>query len=193
MPRRAVRSGPRQNRLKALSHPLRAKILRILSEREASPKELAREVGTSLGNASYHAKYLVELDCAELVREEKVRGAMEHFYRATERSLIGTGEWDEMNRAEALSHLAETMELFLEDFLASEKAKIVGHDREFHLTRTPMTVDQEGLGEILEIFEQTRLKVAEVERRSAERSGGGRGESIRVSSLQGLIKMPPRR
>jgi Helix-turn-helix domain len=39
-----------------LSHPLRARILQRLNERGvASPKELARALGESVGNVSYHA------------------------------------------------------------------------------------------------------------------------------------------
>lgn len=82
-----------ENRSRARSHPLRAAILRILAERTASPAEMARELGEELSNVSYHAKQLVQLECAELVGMRQARGAVEHFYRATERHLIDTEEW----------------------------------------------------------------------------------------------------
>ncbi len=40
---------------------------------------------------------LEELQCAELVSTRAVRGAVEHFYRATERHLIDTDEWDQLD------------------------------------------------------------------------------------------------
>ena len=82
-----------ENRIKAMSHPLRAAVLRILSERAASPAEMARELGAELSNVSYHAKQLVRFECAELVDIQVARGALEHFYRATERPLIDIEEW----------------------------------------------------------------------------------------------------
>jgi len=81
-----------ENRIRAISHPLRAAILRILAERTASPAEMARELGEELSNVSYHAKQLVQLECAELVGMRQARGAVEHFYRATERHLIDSEE-----------------------------------------------------------------------------------------------------
>ncbi len=183
----------RQNRLIALSNPLRAEILRILVERPASPVEMARELGVPTPNVSHHAKRLVELDCAELVAEEKVQGAMKHIYRATERVLIDTAEWDEMHPVEAQSFNAVSMQAMVDDFVAAERAQTVGRDRDFHLSRTPMSLDQEGLEEALDICECARLAMAEVERRSAERAGEAEAPSFRVSSIFGLFKIPPPR
>jgi DNA-binding transcriptional ArsR family regulator len=104
-----------ENRIKAMGHPLRAEILHILSERTASPAEMARELGAELSNVSYHAKQLVAFECAELVDIQVVRGALEHFYRATERPLIDLEEWltlDEQGLREALAaHERTRMEI----------------------------------------------------------------------------------
>jgi DNA-binding transcriptional ArsR family regulator len=170
---------------------LRAEILRILVERPASPVEMARELGVSTPNVSHHAKRLVELDCAELVKEEKVQGAMKHTYRATERVLVETGEWDEMTPIEAQSFLAVSMQAVIDDFVASEREQTVAGDADFHLSRTPMVLDQRGLEEGLEIYEAARLAMGEVERRSAERRAADEEPACRVSSVFGLFKIPP--
>jgi DNA-binding transcriptional ArsR family regulator len=175
----------------ALADPLRAEMLRILAERPASPVEMARELGVPTPNVSHHAKRLVELDCAELVEEEKVQGAMKHIYRATDRVLVETEEWDEMHPAEARGFLAVSMQAVIDDFVASEREQTVAGDRDFHLSRTPMVLDQQGLEEGLEIYEAARLAMAEVERRSAERRQGEEEPSFRVSSVFGLFKVPP--
>jgi len=187
----AGRRAARQKRLIALADPLRAEMLRILVERPASPVEMARELGVPTPNVSHHAKRLVELDCAELVEEEKVQGAMKHIYRATDRVLVETGEWDEMHPAEARGFLAVSMQAVIDDFVASEREQTVAGDRDFHLSRTPMVLDQQGLEEGLEIYEAARLAMAEVERRSAERRQGEEGGGFRVSSVFGLFKVPP--
>ncbi|MBX5468759.1 MAG: helix-turn-helix transcriptional regulator [Thermoleophilaceae bacterium] len=68
---------------KALAHPLRAEILAILQRREASPTEIAQEIGAPLGNVAYHVRQLVSFGLLELVRETPRRGALEHHYRAS--------------------------------------------------------------------------------------------------------------
>lgn len=111
MSARAERRRASENRIKAMSHPTRAAILRILTERTASPAEMARELGEELSNVSYHAKQLVKFECAELVETRVVRGALEHFYRATEQPLIETEAWlalDEEGMHEVLAVHART-------------------------------------------------------------------------------------
>ena len=91
---------------KALAHPLRARILQRLGERVASPGDLAVELGAPLGVLSYHVRMLRDYDCVELVRTEPRRGALQHFYRATQRlyfdeslKIIGRKPWLEDNGA----------------------------------------------------------------------------------------------
>jgi DNA-binding transcriptional ArsR family regulator len=72
-----------QRLIKALGHPVRLRVLDILNARVASPSELAKELEEPLGNVAYHVKILEETGSIELVRTAPVRGALEHFYRAT--------------------------------------------------------------------------------------------------------------
>lgn len=179
-----------ENRIKAMSHPLRASILRILADRTASPAEMARELDEELSNVSYHTKQLVGFECAELVSTRPVRGALEHFYRATERHLIDTEEWEELDPVIAEDLVCEFMQKILDDFVASAKARLVGGDKDFHLTRTPLVYDEEGLQEALEVHEKARLELLEVEARSAARMVESGEVGTNVSSSQALFKMP---
>jgi DNA-binding transcriptional ArsR family regulator len=135
-----------ENRIKAMSHPLRAAVLRILSERTASPAEMARELGAELSNVSYHAKQLVAFECAELVDIRVVRGALEHFYRATELPLIDIEEW--------------------------------------------LNLDAQGLQEVLEAHQRTRLEILEIEARSAARLVQSGETGISTSSSQACYRLP---
>lgn len=183
-----------ENRIKAMSHPLRAAVLRILADRTASPAEMARELDEELSNVSYHTKQLVGFECAELVSTRPVRGALEHFYRATERHLIDTEEWEELDPVIAEDLVCEFMQKILDDFVASARAGIIGSDEHFHLTRTPLVLDEQGLEEAMEAHERARLEVLEIEARSAERLLNSEAQGIHVSSDQGCFKMPdPRR
>jgi DNA-binding transcriptional ArsR family regulator len=179
-----------QNRIKAMNHPVRAAVLSILAERISSPAEMARELDEDLSNVSYHTKQLVELECAELVSTRPVRGALEHFYRATERSLIDREDWDELDpmMAESLTH--EMMQKLLDDFVISARAKLVGSDADFHLGRTPLVLDHEGLKEALEAHEQMHQEMMDIASRSADRMVESGEKGINVSSSQACFKMP---
>lgn len=181
-----------ENRIKAMSHPLRAAILRTLTERTASPAEMARELDEELSNVSYHTKQLVEFECAELVSTRPVRGALEHFYRATERHLIDTEEWEELDPVVAEDLVCEFMQKILDDFVASARAGIVGGDQNFHLTRTLMVLDEQGMQEALEIHERARLEIAEIQARSAERMVDSGDKGTSVSTSQGCFALPER-
>lgn len=71
--------------VKALGHPTRVRILRVLRDRElASPVELSAELGVTLGTIGYHVRRLESLGFIELARRTQRRGAVEHHYRACE-------------------------------------------------------------------------------------------------------------
>jgi DNA-binding transcriptional ArsR family regulator len=176
--------------MKAMSHPLRAAILRILNERTASPAELARELDDHLHNVSYHTKRLEQLGCVELVKERHVRGAVEHFYRATTRHLVDSSDWEALDPVIKEDLTGECMQTVLDDFVVSARAKLVGADKEFWLTRTPLVLDEEGMREALEIHERAFGEVQEVEARSAERLLKAKAEGHPFSSSQALFKMP---
>jgi DNA-binding transcriptional ArsR family regulator len=72
----------------ALAHPLRAQLLELLADREASPVELAPEVNAPLTHVSYHVRQLAERGLIRQTRERPVRGAVEHFYRADYRYSV---------------------------------------------------------------------------------------------------------
>jgi DNA-binding transcriptional ArsR family regulator len=190
MSTKTERQKATQNRIKAMNHPVRAAILRILAERTSSPAEMARELEEDLSNVSYHTKQLVELECAELVSTRPVRGALEHFYRGTERHLINTEEWDELDPMMAESLIHDTMQVVLDNFVTAVRAKTIADDANFHLTRTPVLLDQQGLQEALAAHEQARLEILKVAERSAERMVESGEEGINVSSSQACFKMP---
>lgn len=190
MSTKTERQKATQNRIKAMNHPVRAAVLSILAERTSSPAEMARELDEDLSNVSYHTKQLVELECAELVSTRPVRGALEHFYRATERSLIDREEWDDLDPMMAENLVHEGMQKILDDFVVSARASLVGSDADFHLGRTPLVLDQEGLEEALEAHKKFHQEIVEIAARAASRMVESGEEGINVSSSQAFFKMP---
>ncbi len=82
---------PRVRMAKAESNPVRFAMLNILRQRVASPAELSKELGVSLSLAASHVKMLRDYGYLELVKTRPRRGALEHYYRATEAPMPKTG------------------------------------------------------------------------------------------------------
>jgi hypothetical protein len=194
-PKPATRKAVKRNwnRIRAMSHPVRAQALRLLVERgKMSPKEIADEIGEATPNVSYHCRQLVVYDCAEMVEERPVpgKGAVEHFYIATDRHFLGTEDWDAVDPMVGEGIIDENAKAIFGDYSASRTAGIIGSDSEFHLTRTPLILDDQGVKESLENSERWRLEQSEIEARSAARRAESGEPGTPVSSSLAFFKMP---
>jgi DNA-binding transcriptional ArsR family regulator len=185
-----------QNRLIAYSHPLRAAVFTILTERTASPSQIAKELGLDRGAISsidHHIKRLVELGCAELVERDVAGNFPQMMYKATERALIETDEWLELleeNPALAEHHLGQFMQVQLDDYVLAIDAGTLGQDERFYITRTRRVLDPTGFVEAMEIRSRADIELAEVERRSAERRREDGADAIHVSDSNSLFPVP---
>lgn len=90
---RAESPDTEQALLACLRHPLRKLLLRLYVEEgeKLSPKELADFTKRHLSGVGYHVRKLAEYGAVELVVERSVRGAVEHFYKAT--ALVDEVPW----------------------------------------------------------------------------------------------------
>jgi DNA-binding transcriptional ArsR family regulator len=73
--------------LRASAHPLRLRILSILTGTSMSAAELARELGTTQANASYHLRVLAQAGEVVPDGEESIRGGVAKRYRHPWREL----------------------------------------------------------------------------------------------------------
>lgn len=76
--------------------PLRAEILAVARQRLYAPSEFAKDADVSVGVAAYAFKVLKDNDILELVKTEKVRGALKHMYRANEAAFFSERDWGEI-------------------------------------------------------------------------------------------------
>lgn len=71
----------RVSSLRALAHPVRLRILSLLTGTDLSAAELARELGISHASASYHLRALAAAGEVVEAGEEKIRGGVAKRYR----------------------------------------------------------------------------------------------------------------
>lgn len=67
--------------MRALAHPLRMRILTLLTGTAMSAAEAARELGGSQANVSYHLRKLFDAGLLEMVEEVPIRGGVAKRYR----------------------------------------------------------------------------------------------------------------
>lgn len=182
--------GIDQRLVKAMSHPHRLHALKILNERTASPIQLAPMVGTTVGRIAYHVRELERLDCIELVETRPVRGATEHFYRATARAFFDADDWAQLPMS-VRNSLSGVMMTGIWD--AVGEAMTAGtfdarDDR--HVSWTPMVVDDEGWHELHGILDRALDEVMDVQVRSAGRIAKTGGSGARVGAAMTCFEMP---
>lgn len=68
-------------RLRALAHPVRLRILSLLTASALTAAEIARELDLTHANASYHLRHLLAADMIEVAGEERIRGGAAKRYR----------------------------------------------------------------------------------------------------------------
>lgn len=92
--------------LRAFAHPLRLRLLSLLTGTAMSAAEAAREIGTTQANASYHLRQLHAAGLLEIAEEVSVRGGRARRYRhepSTGDRLRSGGTGDQVMLAAALS------------------------------------------------------------------------------------------
>jgi DNA-binding transcriptional ArsR family regulator len=166
--------------MKALSHPIRMRALAVLSEKVASPSDLAKELDEPLGVVSYHVRQLLEFKCVELVRTAQRRGAVEHYYRATERPIFKEG-WDRLPKEARTALSSGVLAEVWHDVGRALAAGTFDGDPGRHLSWTNLVLDQEGWDAVNQRLVEVLDWALELQAQAATRAADG--EDTRVSKL----------
>jgi len=154
--------------VKAMSHPLRVRILAMLDERKASPNQLSGWLGASLGTVAYHVRTLEQLGLIELVDETRVRGAVEHHYRARERPNITAEGWAQAPPIAKQAAVGSSLDVVADYARASAAAG--GFDRaDAQLRRAMVRLDARGFTQLSKACDKLLEQAEKIEAAAAER------------------------
>ena len=148
-------AGELDDRLvKALAHPLRQRILEVLNRRVSSPRDIAEELGAKLGDVGYHVRMLRDYGAIELVRTERRRGAVKHFYRATTRAMLDDAQWARVPLSVRRSIVGDVLDRIGQDVTRAANAQ--GFDRDdVHVSFTPLDLDDQGYRDVVALVNDT--------------------------------------
>lgn len=152
----------------ALSHPLRSHILMTLGDRAASPSQVARELEMNARDLSYHFGILVEVGMIKLVRTEKRRGVLEHFYEL--RSPVFVVDDSELSQLPEQIQSRFRIDLLRDAAQAAMDALQAGTFSGFdsHQSRITVILDEQGRRDVFELMQATLERVLEVGRQCSE-------------------------
>jgi DNA-binding transcriptional ArsR family regulator len=148
--------------VKAISHPIRHRVLVLLNDRVASPNEIANEIGESLGRVSYHVRQLAEVGAIELVRTEPRRGAVEHFYRATARAWFSDTDWAQLPKTTRRGIFGEYLNRIGADVRAAAEGNGFDH-LEAHVSYTLLDLDAQGMTDMAELLSETLERALQIQ------------------------------
>ena len=190
---RTTPEGITQQLAKALAHPLRVRILTALHRGISSPNQLAQELDEPLGNVSYHVKTLLEYDCVELVKTEPRRGAVEHFYRATERAFFSEADWAKIPASARKGIDGVILEAIGQDATAALTEGTIDSRSDTHITRTPLILDDTGWSELSKLLGETLDQAMKIGEQSANRLAKEKTDGIPASLSLLHFEVPAKR
>jgi DNA-binding transcriptional ArsR family regulator len=154
--------------VKALAHPLRIRILGILEQRSATPKELAALLDVQLENLSYHVRTLRDFGFIKLERRRMVKGAVEHRYGMVARPRITAAAWEQLPAI-----VREALDSASLDQIWDVVTRAASQDKmsrpESHMARRVARLDEQGLAEMSEVVTDAVDKLVAIEKQSAQR------------------------
>jgi DNA-binding transcriptional ArsR family regulator len=154
--------------VKAMSHPLRVRILAILQERTASPVELAQILEGTLGTVSYHVRTLHQLGLIDLVDETRVRGAVEHHYKAKARPKVSDEAWEQAPPIAKQAAVGSSLQVI--DDYARASAAAGGFDHaDAALIRLSLKLDAKGWQQLAKAVKRLFEQAQRIESDSQER------------------------
>jgi DNA-binding transcriptional ArsR family regulator len=167
--------------IKALAHPLRWRLLEVLTERgEASPVELARLLERPLATVSHHMRVLRELRCVEPSRTEPRRGAIEHYYQPLMPAFFDDEQW---TRVPVMLRRAIAGQIFRR---IVNEAAAAGEGGAFdasnaHVDRMLIELDDQGRNELSDLLTDTLREAQAIQERSDAR--GEKRQEVRLSEI----------
>ena len=170
--------------VKALTHPLRWRILELLNRGISSPREIAEELGAKLGDVGYHVRRLHELGVIELVRTEQRRGAIKHFYKANSRAMLDNEHWARLPKSARRQLQGQMLDAIWSH--VRKAIRLRGFDRDdAHVSFTTFELDEEGYADMVALVDETLDRAMGIQAEViGRRADGADGATVKTELVQ---------
>lgn len=169
--------------IKALAHPLRWRLLEVLTERgEASPVALARLLDQPLATVSHHMRVLRDANCVELTRTEQRRGAIEHYYQPLAPAFFDDEQWTATPAVFRRALAGQVFRRIIDEAAAAGEAGAFDISTA-HMDRMLVELDERGRGELSDLLNETLRRVQEIQERSDGRTAANDDAQLSVVAV----------
>jgi DNA-binding transcriptional ArsR family regulator len=172
--------------VRALSHPLRTRILNELYEGRASPTELAEKFDAPLANVAYHVRVLLDLKLIKLVKKTQRRGAIEHHYEAVSGFIVDDDAWASTPTIVKQKMVAGVLEDIGRQVTEAAATGGFEHD-DSHLTRTRLVLDEQGWSQLSSELHKLLAKAETIQEQSKKRLAKNDHEGERRTGLVSML------
>jgi len=176
--------------LRAISHPIRIRLLAMLDEEAASPVILASKLEQPLGTIAYHVRTLYDLGLLKLVSTRQRRGATEHYYKTTGRPRNSEEAWEGLDTI-SKQRLLTALIARATDY-ATRSAAAGGFDaKEAHISTDALTLDRKGWQELAKESRKWLARVEQIEQGAAARLADDPGAAVTIGLTLMLFEALP--
>jgi DNA-binding transcriptional ArsR family regulator len=176
--------------LRAISHPIRIRLLAMLEEEPASPVVLANKLDQPLGTIAYHVRTLYDLGLLKLVSTRQRRGATEHYYQTTGHPHATSETWEALDSVSKQRLLTAT--LARANDYATRSAAAGGFDaKDSHVSVSPLKLDKKGLSQLSKESKKWLAKAEQIEAEAAARIADNPDSAIHVGLNMMLFEALP--
>jgi DNA-binding transcriptional ArsR family regulator len=167
--------------IRALEHVLRQHILLAAVAGEVSPNGLSKALDEGLSHVSYHVKVLRD-ECDGMIEETRTeprRGAVEHYYRASVKTLLPAKTWRGLKKGlRAVVGAGQASDLFNDLANALKAGKLQGdYDQ---IIRSPLALDVEGKRNVRAIAQRATREVEREQGAATKRMAKANGDGGEV-------------
>jgi DNA-binding transcriptional ArsR family regulator len=139
---------------KAISHPLRVRIMVELDRGPMSPAEYVAQFGGNIENVAYHFRILIKCDCIRICGERPRRGAVEHFYEHTRHALFSEEEFSRLPTSIKSGFSASILSTFMDQAAEALLTDTLDSHDTRHLTWQRLKLDEEGFANVMARMEE---------------------------------------
>jgi DNA-binding transcriptional ArsR family regulator len=176
-----------------VAHPIRARALTILVDREASPTEIGRELGLDASHVAYHVRLLLAEGLIELTEETPRRGSMEHRYRAIGPDEFSDDEYASLSAEQRSQHSRDIFCFAAADASCAFSVGSFGKRPDHHISRMMMQVDEAGWQELRELYNDTLREAYRIKREAQERLTEAGTKGTPVLTFNTFFELPEER
>lgn len=181
---------------KALAHPLRGRIMVLLDERQASPREIADLLDESFDQVCYHVRELAKSPgpgqdpLIELVGTDTRRGGTAHLYKAVARPIIDVTAWERLSRLLREINSVWVGQIIIGDLIEALEARTFDARPGRTMIRMNMVVDEQGWEEIEPAGAAYLEELQKIQARSAARCAATGEKGLKVATSALAFEMP---